>query len=779
MAASGDKVVEALRAAMKETDRLRRQNRQLQAAAREPIAIVGMACRYPGGVRSPEDLWRLVAEGVDAVGEMPADRGWDLDALYHGGPDGTGESVTRQGGFLENVADFDPGFFRISPNEAMVMDPQQRLMLTVAWEAVERAGIDPLSLRGSDTGVFVGGGSGDYRMPHGHVDWQTAQSASLLSGRLAYTFGLQGPTMSVDTGCSSSLVSLHLAVQALRAGECSIALAGGVMVMSTPAGFTEFSAQGALSPDGRCKAFSDSADGTGWAEGAGILLVERLSDAQRLGHPVLAVVRGLAVNQDGTSNGLTAPSGGAQQKVIRAALAAAGLGPDGIDVLEAHGTGTKLGDPIEARSLLATYGRTERDHPLLLGSVKSNIGHTQAASGVAGVIKMVLALRHGVVARTLHVTEPSSHVDWSSGALQLLTEPAGWPSVDRPRRAAVSSFGASGTNAHVILEEAPAEPVVAEPPPVECGVVPWVVSAKTGEALAEQVARIRECAGSPVDVGFSLATTRSVFEHRAVLLAGAGGSEVVASGEATDAVVGLVFSGQGAQRAGMGRELAARFPVFARALDEVLAELAVDGLREVMGSGEDLEQTRFTQPALFAVEVALFRLFESWGVKPACLAGHSVGEIAAAYVAGVFSLADACALVAARGRLMQALPAGGAMVAVGAAEDVVAPLLAGRADEVAIAAVNGPASVVLAGVEPVVLEIAEVLRENGNRVKRLPVSHAFHSPLMEPVLAEFRSVLAGCGVARAADSRLVSNRDRCAGDGWRCATPEYWGAARA
>ncbi|RSM38919.1 polyketide synthase, partial [Amycolatopsis balhimycina DSM 5908] len=772
MAASGDKVVEALRAAMKETDRLRRQNRQLQAAAREPIAIVGMACRYPGGVRSPEDLWRLVAEGVDAVGEMPADRGWDLDALYHGGPDGTGESVTRQGGFLENVADFDPGFFRISPNEAMVMDPQQRLMLTVAWEAVERAGIDPLSLRGSDTGVFVGGGSGDYRMPHGHVDWQTAQSASLLSGRLAYTFGLQGPTMSVDTGCSSSLVSLHLAVQALRAGECSIALAGGVMVMSTPAGFTEFSAQGALSPDGRCKAFSDSADGTGWAEGAGILLVERLSDAQRLGHPVLAVVRGLAVNQDGTSNGLTAPSGGAQQKVIRAALAAAGLGPDGIDVLEAHGTGTKLGDPIEARSLLATYGRTERDHPLLLGSVKSNIGHTQAASGVAGVIKMVLALRHGVVARTLHVTEPSSHVDWSSGALQLLTEPAGWPSVDRPRRAAVSSFGASGTNAHVILEEAPAEPVVAEPPPVECGVVPWVVSAKTGEALAEQVARIRECAGSPVDVGFSLATTRSVFEHRAVLLAGAGGSEVVASGEATDAVVGLVFSGQGAQRAGMGRELAARFPVFARALDEVLAELAVDGLREVMGSGEDLEQTRFTQPALFAVEVALFRLFESWGVKPACLAGHSVGEIAAAYVAGVFSLADACALVAARGRLMQALPAGGAMVAVGAAEDVVAPLLAGRADEVAIAAVNGPASVVLAGVEPVVLEIAEVLRENGNRVKRLPVSHAFHSPLMEPVLAEFRSVLAGVEFAEPRIP-LVSNVTGALVTAEVC-DPEYW-----
>ncbi|WP_254896620.1 type I polyketide synthase [Amycolatopsis sp. Hca4] len=769
MAASGDKVVEALRAAMKETDRLRRQNRQLQAAAREPIAIVGMACRYPGGVRSPEDLWRLVESGGDAIGEMPADRGWDLDALYHGGPDGTGESVTRQGGFLANVADFDPGFFRISPNEAMVMDPQQRLVLTVAWEAVERAGIDPLSLRGSDTGVFVGGGSGDYRMPHGHVDWQTAQSASLLSGRLAYTFGLQGPTMSVDTGCSSSLVSLHLAVQALRAGECSIALAGGVMVMSTPAGFTEFSAQGALSPDGRCKAFSDSADGTGWAEGAGMLLVERLSDARRLGHPVLAVVRGLAVNQDGTSNGLTAPSGGAQQKVIRAALAAAGLGPDEVDVLEAHGTGTKLGDPIEARSLLATYGRTEREHPLLLGSVKSNIGHTQAASGVAGVMKMVLAMRHGVVPRTLHVTEPSSHVDWSSGALELLTEPAAWPSVDRPRRAAVSSFGASGTNAHVILEEAPAEPVATEARPVEAGVVPWVVSAKTREALAEQVARVRDCAGDPVDVGFSLATTRSVFEHRAVLLDGV---DVVASGEATDAVVGMVFSGQGAQRAGMGRELSARFPVFAKALDEVLAELAVDGLREAMWSGQNLEQTRFTQPALFAVEVALFRLFESWGVKAAFVAGHSVGEIAAAYVSGVFSLPDACALVAARGRLMQALPSGGAMVAVGAGEDVVSPLLAGHDDAVSIAAVNGPQSVVLAGVEPVVLQIAEVLRERGHRVKRLSVSHAFHSPLMEPMLAEFRSVMAGVQLAEPTIPLVSNLTGALVTDEVR--DPEYW-----
>ncbi|WP_416309428.1 SDR family NAD(P)-dependent oxidoreductase [Saccharopolyspora sp. NFXS83] len=755
-----------MRAALKQVDSLREHNRQLTEAATEPIAIVGMACRYPGGVRSPEDLWRLVDDGVDAIGPMPGDRGWDLSALDAFGPERGGPVVPREGGFLDDAAGFDPGVFRISPREALVMDPQQRLLLEVGWEAMERAGIDPASLRDGDTGVFVGGGTGDYRAPTYGMEWSTAQSGSLLSGRLAYTFGLRGPSMSVDTGCSSSLVALHLAIRALRAGECSLALAGGVTVMSTPAVFVEFAVQGALSPDGRCKAFGEGADGTGWSEGAGMLAVERLSDARRNGHRVLALLAGSAVNADGASNGLTAPSGPAQRAVISAALADARLGPADVDVVEAHGTGTKLGDPIEARSLLATYGR-DRQRPLLLGSLKSNIGHTQSAAGVAGVIKMVMAMRHGIAPRTLHAGTPSPHVDWSAGTVSLLTEPTPWPETGRPPRAAVSSFGASGTNTHVVLEEAPTEPADAEPATVVPRVVPLVLSGRGAEALRAQAVAVASRVdssgtGTPLDIGYSLATTRSAFEHRAVVLATghAGAAESLAAlsegGRDANVVEGVsaggrtafVFSGQGSQRLGMGRELHGRFGVFAEAFDAVAAEL--DGhlgtpLRDVVwGTAQArLDDTAWTQPALFAVEVALYRLLRSWGVRPDLLLGHSIGEVAAAHVAGVLSLADACVLVSARARLMGALPAGGAMVAVGAGEAEVLDLLAGHEHRISVAAVNGPDALVLSGELAAVTELSEQLSARGHRTKRLPVSHAFHSALMDPMLDDLRAALAG------------------------------------
>ncbi|WP_433872804.1 SDR family NAD(P)-dependent oxidoreductase [Saccharopolyspora sp. CA-218241] len=732
-------------------------------AANEPIAIVGMACRLPGGVVSPEGLWDLVASGGDAVGEFPSDRGWDVEGLFDPDPGAVGKSYVRRGGFLEGAGDFDAGLFGISPREALAMDPQQRLLLESSWEALEHAGLDPLGLRGRDVGVFSGLMRHEYASGLAEVPEEiqgylsTGRAGSVASGRVSYALGLEGPAVTVDTACSSSLVALHLAAQSLRTGECSLALAGGVAIMASPSDFVEFSRQRGLAADGRCKAFSDDADGTSWSEGVGVLVVERLSDARRLGHRVLAVVAGSAVNQDGASNGLTAPNGPSQERVIRAALANAGLDSSDVDAVEAHGTGTSLGDPIEAGALLGTYGRHREGEPLWLGSLKSNIGHAQAAAGVAGVIKMVLAMQRGILPASLHVSSPSSKVDWDSGAVEVLTESRSWPETGRVRRAGVSSFGVSGTNAHVVLEHAPEAEVPGEER-ADAGVVPWVLSGHTPEALRAQAERISAAVGATdrADLGWSL-LSRATLDHRAVVVSAssdsagnglaaiASGTQGPVSGVAdVDGRTVLVFPGQGAQWVGMGAELLDASPVFAEAMaecDAVLAEFVDWSLLEVIREGRELDRVDVVQPVSFAVMVSLARLWQSHGVTPDAVLGHSQGEIAAAHVAGALSLRDAARVVVLRSRLIAEELAGrGGMVSLAVPESEAAELIGPGLD---VAVVNGPSSVVVAGDPEACAEVVAEAERREVRVRRVPVDYASHSAHVESIRDELTEVLAG------------------------------------
>ncbi|WP_143230286.1 type I polyketide synthase, partial [Actinosynnema sp. ALI-1.44] len=747
-------------------------------ASTEPIAIVGMACRYPGGVRTPEELWELLVSGGDAIGGFPTDRGWDAEALFDPDPDAEGSTYVVEGGFLTGAADFDAGFFGISPREAMAMDPQQRLLLETSWEAIERAGIDPKSLHGSTTGVFVGAASSGYiatgaTVPGAEVHLITGNALSVLSGRVSYTLGLHGPAVTVDTACSSSLVALHQAAQALRSGECSLALAGGVTVIADPTEFVAFSRLRALASDGRCKAFGDGADGMGMAEGAGMLMLERLSDAHRNGHKVLGIISGSAVNQDGASNGLSAPNGPSQRRVIRAALASARLAASDVDVVEAHGTGTELGDPIEAGALLATYGQ-DRDRPLWLGSIKSNIGHSQQAAGVAGVIKMVMALQNGVLPRTLHADEPSSHVDWDSGSVRLLQEPVEWQPGDRPRRAGVSAFGISGTNVHLIVEEAPTavEPEKDREEPklpvlTEQTSVAWPVSGRSATALAGQAGRLREYVlARPElavgDVAWSLATTRSAFEQRAVVLGTervdlAAGLAAVATGQPAAGVmtgeiapggVGrsvFVFPGQGSQWVGMGRGLADVSPVFAARLAECAAALApyVDWqLDDVLAGQHGFEAADVVQPALWAVMVSLAAVWQAAGVEPDAVVGHSQGEIAAAAVAGILSLEDAAKVVALRSKTLTALAGRGGMLSIAESVDGVRERIASYGERLSIAAVNGQASTVVSGDADALRELADSCGESP-RARMIPVDYASHSAHVDELCDEILNVLQG------------------------------------
>ncbi|MEU5980495.1 type I polyketide synthase, partial [Streptomyces sp. NPDC047315] len=792
-----DKLREYLKRATTDLRQARRQIQHLETAATQPLAIVGMSCRFPGDVRSPEDFWQLLERGGDALTKFPDDRGWPLESLFDDDPDQAGKSYVSEGGFVDTATQFDAELFGISPREALAMDPQQRLLLEGAWEAFERTGIDPLKLHGTRTGVFVGASPSGYgsgaRLPAEIEGYTlTGGAVSVLSGRISYTFGLEGPAVTADTACSSSLVALHLAGQSLRRGECSLAVAAGVMVLASPGLFLGFSRQRGLAADGRAKAFAAAADGTGLSEGFGVLVVERLADAVRNGRRILAVVRGSAVNQDGASNGLTAPNGPSQRRVIRAALADAGVSARQVDAVEAHGTGTTLGDPIEAQALLATYGQDrDADKPLWLGSVKSNIGHTATAAGMAGVIKMVLALQHGTLPKTLHVDAPSPHIDWSSGAVRLLTEARDWRPGDEPRRAAVSAFGISGTNAHLILEEPPradtaapdAESQPAEPaepaesvepagsfePHWRTPVVPWLVAAKSPAALRAQARRLADFADArpdvaPATLGAALTHTRAALDRRAVVVA-ADRADLVAglhaiaedapapqnvSGQvAKSGRIAFVFPGQGAQWDGMARELLTTSRVFAAKIAEceaAFADLVDWSLTDILNGAEgapDLDRVDVVQPVSFAVMVSLAALWRAHGVEPSGVVGHSQGEIAAAHVAGALSLADAARIVVLRSAAIVKLAGEGTMASVGEERTALEARLAHWNGRISLAAANGPRSSVVAGDTEAVTKLIAECEADGLRARRIAVDYASHSAHVETIREELASSLAG------------------------------------
>jgi acyl transferase domain-containing protein/acyl carrier protein len=773
LSVSDEQIAQALRTSLKEAERLRTQNRQLLGKRSEPIAIVGTACRYPGDVVSSAGLWELVSSGRDAISEFPEDRGWGVERLYDPDPEQLGKSYTRQGGFLRAAGHFDPAFFGIGPREALAMDPQQRLLLEGAWEALEDAGIDPASLRGSATGVFVGEMQPDYGMDSSAMLYglealfSTGVSMSVASGRISYTLGLEGPAVTIDTACSSSLVAMHLAAQALRSGECELALAGGVTVLSTPAAFVGMSRQRALAADGRCKSFAGAADGTAWGEGAGMLLLERLSDARANNRRILAVIRGSATNQDGASNGLTAPNGPSQERVIRQALANAGLKPGEVDAVEAHGTGTTLGDPIEAQALLATYGQERDNGPLQLGSLKSNIGHTVAAAGVGGVIKMVMALREEALPKTLHVDEPTPHVDWEAGEIELLTEQREWKRGDRPRRAGVSSFSISGTNAHLILEEAPESSAPDREDSKRPPVIPWALSAKTPQALAAYAGRLAAHAEAtdpdPIDVAHTLLASRASLPHRAVVVGKdqeelLAGLDALAAGKphqglalakaTTRAKIAFVFPGQGSQWAGMAAELLRSSAAFNASIERCEAALAPHvewSLSETLRSEDEswLERVEVVQPALFAVMVSLAQLWESHGVTPSAVVGHSQGEIAAAVIAGALSLQDGAKLTALRAKALVGLMGKGEMASLALSAKETEARIAPYGERVSIAAHNGPASTVVSGQPEALEELVASCEAEGTRARLVAVGYASHCAQIEAIQDELEAAIAG------------------------------------